>query len=71
MPHIIEETKEEEMATNLRVRFHERQQKRLNKAIEVGPSSNRQKTGDKGSSSKLVATLSLMSIHLSPLAPKA
>lgn len=35
---MIEEVEEKEMATNLGVGFYEWQQKRLNKAIEVGPS---------------------------------
>lgn len=62
MPPIIEEIEEEENTVNLRVGFYERKQKMLNKAIEVGPSSKKQKTGENGSSSKLATTPSLRSI---------
>lgn len=70
MPLIIEEGEEEEMTANMRVEFLERQQKQLNEAIEVGPSSKKQRTGEKGSSSKLAATPLLMSIPPSLPAPK-
>ena len=53
-PSIIEKVKEEETIANLRADFCEQQQKRLNEAVEVGPSAKKQKIGNKkGSSSKL------------------
>lgn len=70
MPLIIEEN-EKEMVVNLIARFHEWQQKHPNKAIEVELSSNKQRTDEKGSFSKLAANTSFISISPSPPAPKA
>ena len=58
------------MVANLWVEFREWQQKRLNEAIEVRPSSKKQRTVKKGSSSRFAPTSPLMSLPLSPLAPK-
>ena len=66
----IEEAEEKEMVANLWAEFREWQQKRLNEAIEVRPSSKKQRTGKKGSSSRFAPTSPLMSLPLSPLAPK-
>lgn len=71
-PSIIEKVKEEETIANLRADFCEQQQKRLNEAIEVGPSAKKQKMdGEKGSSSKLVVTPLSVSIPPSLSIPKA
>ena len=51
MPPIIEKVEEKEMAANLKVGFRKQQQKWLNEVIEVGPSSKKQRMGEKGSSS--------------------
>ncbi|KAJ9689144.1 hypothetical protein PVL29_014679 [Vitis rotundifolia] len=59
------------MSANPRARFHERQQKRLTEAIEVGSSSKKQRISKKGLSSKLVANASSIPIPPSPHAPKA
>lgn len=69
VPPIIEKVDEEEneMATNLRVGFRERQQKKLSEAIKVGLSTKMQKMGsEKASSSKLIVIPPTMSIHLFP-----
>ena len=59
------------MTVNLRAEFRERKQKRLNEAIEFGSSSKKQRTGEKGLSSRLIANASSMSIPPSPPTPKA
>ena len=58
------------MVANLWAEFREWQQKRLNEAIEVRPSSKKQRTAKKGSSSRFAPTSPLMSLPLSPPAPK-
>lgn len=65
MPLIIEEAKKE-MVASLIAGFHEWQQRRLKEAIEIWPSSNKQRMGEKGSFSKLAANTSPILIHPSP-----
>ncbi|KAL6331724.1 hypothetical protein AAG906_016720 [Vitis piasezkii] len=59
------------MVANLRAKVHERQQKWLSEAIKVGSLSKKQRTGKKGSSSRLAANASSIPIPPSPPAPKA
>lgn len=73
MSPIIEEADEEEdeMTTNLRADFCEKQKKKLSKVIEVRPSTKKQNTSsEKGLSSKLVVIPLTTSIHLFPFVPK-
>lgn len=69
MPPIIEEAKKD-MVVNLIVRFHEWQHKRLNEAIEIESSSNKQRIAEKGLFFKLASNISLMLIRPSLTALK-